>query len=229
VHPFTYIHEDGGFILGEGFRRGLDIPQAYTYSMMMTNKGKNLFYEKVPEIFTAIDFSSNIFVGDIPEYIETLKGAQLLNLSNNNLTGHILLSLGKLTELEALDLSHNKLSREIPQQLTQLTFLAFFNVSHNNLTGLIPQGKQFDTFENNSFEGNPGLCGRPLTRKCANSNDESQDSGLPFEFGWKIVVIGYGFGFVFGVIIGPIVIERKQDWLMKTFRIRPPSRRRRRN
>ncbi|XP_062150418.1 receptor-like protein 7 [Alnus glutinosa] len=234
VHPFTYIHEDGGFILGEGFRRGLDIPHGYTYSMMMTNKGKNLFYEKVPEIFTAIDFSSNKFVGEIPEYIETLKGVQLLNLSNNNLTGHIPLSLGKLTELEALDLSHNKLSGEILQQLTQLTFLAFFNVSHNNLTGLIPQGKQFETFENNSFEGNPGLCGRPLTRKCVNSSqppilDESQDSGSPFEFGWKIVVIGYGFGFVFGVIIGPIVIARKQDWLMKTFRIRPPSRRRRRN
>jgi hypothetical protein len=40
-------------------------------------------------------------------------------------------------------------------------------------------------------------------------------------------VIGYGFGFVVGVIIGPIVITRKHDWLMKTFRIRPLSQRRR--
>jgi hypothetical protein len=95
--------------------------------------------------------------------------------------------------------------------------------------GPIPQGKQFDTFENNSFEGNLELCGRPLTRKCGNSNEppsqpsimeEIQDSGSPFEFGWKIVVIGYGFGFAVGVIIGHIVIVRKQDWLMKTLRIK---------
>ncbi|XP_059449547.1 receptor-like protein 6 [Corylus avellana] len=211
---------------------------AYTYSMMMTNKGNSMFYEKVQELFTAIDFSSNNFVGEIPESIGNLKGAQLLNLSNNALIGHIPSSLGNLTELEALDLSHNKLSGEIPQQLTQLTFLGFLNVSRNNLMGPIPQGRQFDTFENKSFQGNPGLCGRPLTRKCGNSNEppshpsisrESQDFGLPFEFGWKIVVIGYVFGFVVGVIIGPIVIARKHDWLMKTLRIRPMSGRRRRN
>lgn len=238
VHPFTYIHDNSYIGLPNGFARFSNWVYPYTYSMMITNKGMNVFYRKVQELFTAIDFSNNKFVGYIPESIGNLKGAQLLNLSNNNLTGHIPLSLGELTDLEALDLSQNKLSGEIPQQLTQLTFLEFFNVSHNNLTGLIPQGKQFDTFENTSFEGNPRLCGRPLTRKCGNSNDpssqppileESQESGFPFEFGWKIVVIGYGFGFVVGVIIGSIVFVRKHDWLMKTFRIRPLRRRRRRN
>jgi hypothetical protein len=127
------------------------------------------------------------------------------------------------------------LSGKIPQQLTQLTFLGFFDVSHNNLTGPIPQGKQFVTFENNSFEANPGLCGRPLTKTCANFDEptsqlsifeENQNSGSPFEYGWKIVVIGYGFGFVIEVIIGLIVIAKKHDWLMKTFRIRLLSRKR---
>jgi Leucine-rich repeat (LRR) protein len=208
----------------------------YDYSMTMTNKGNIMFYEKVQELFMVVDISRNRFVGEISKFIENLRGFHLLNLSNNALTGHIPSSLGSLTELEALDLSQNMLSGDIPQQLTQLTFLEFFNVSHNNLTGPIPQGKQFGTFENNSFEGNPGLCGRPLTKTCGNSDEptsqpsifeESQNSGSPFEFGWKIVVIGYGFGFVVGVIIGPIVIARKHDWLMKTFRIRPLNRRRR--
>ncbi|XP_062151702.1 receptor-like protein Cf-9 homolog isoform X2 [Alnus glutinosa] len=177
----------------------------YDYSMTVTNKGEIMFYEKVQELLMVVDISRNRFVGS-------------------------------LTELQALDLSQNMLSGEIPQQLTQLTFLEFFNVSHNMLTGLIPRGKQFDTFQNNSFEGNPGLCGIPLTKKCENSDEmpsqpsisqESHDSKSLFEFGWKIVAIGYGFGFVVGVIIGHIVIARKHNWLMKTFRIRPLSRRRR--
>jgi Leucine-rich repeat (LRR) protein len=234
VDSSTYIQEESYLYSA---RWEYYLPQStYTYSMMMTNKGNIMFYEKVQELFTAIDFSNNRFVGEIPKSIENLKGAQLLNLSNNYLTGHIPSSLGNLTELETLDLSQNKLSGEIPQQLTQLTFLEVFSVSHNCLMGRIPQGKQFDTFETNSFEDNPGLCGKPLTKKCGNSDkapfkhsifEASQDSRSPFEFGWKIVVIGYGFGFVVGVIIGPIVIARKHDWLIKTFQIRLPSRRRR--
>ncbi|XP_059449426.1 receptor-like protein 20 [Corylus avellana] len=236
-HVLTYIHENSDFQTKSSYWF-VSTAQAYTYSMVMTNKGNNVFYEKVQEVFTAIDFSSNGFVGEIPESIGNLKGAQLLNLSNNALTGHIPSSLGNLTELEALDLSQNKLSGEIPEQLIQLTFLEFLNVSRNILIGSIPQGRQFDTFENSSFDGNPRLCGRPLTRKCENSNEppsqasisqESQDSRSLFEFGWKIVAIGYGFGFVVGVIIGRIVIARKHDWLMKTLRIRPLGGKRRRN
>jgi Leucine-rich repeat (LRR) protein len=210
----------------------------YDYSMTMTNKGEIMFYEKVQELLMVVDISRNRFVGEISKFIENLRGFHLLNLSNNALTSHIPPSLGSLTELQALDLSQNMLSGEIPQQLTQLTFLEFLNVSHNILTGPIPRGKQFDTFQNNSFEGNPGLCGIALTKKCGNSDEtpsqpsipqKSQDSESPFEFCWKIVVIGYIFGFVVGVIIGSIVIARKHDWLMKAFRIRPLSRRRRRN
>jgi Leucine-rich repeat (LRR) protein len=117
---------------------------AYTYSMVMTNKGNDIFYEKVQEALIAIDLSSNRFVGEIPESIGNLNGVQLLSLSNNALTGHISSSLGNLTKLETLDLSQNMLLGEIPQQLIQLIFLAVFNVSHNNLMGPIPQGKQFD-------------------------------------------------------------------------------------
>jgi Leucine-rich repeat (LRR) protein len=203
----------------------------YDYSMTMTNKGYNMFYEKVQELLMAIDMSSNRFLGEIPNSIQNLRGCRLLNISNNILTGYIPPSLGDLVELEALDLSQNKLSGEIPQELTQLTFLEVFNVSHNNLTGSIPQGKQFATFQIGSFEGNSRLCGRPLTKKCENFDElrmpspssifkGSQDYESPFEFGWKIVVIGYAFGLVLGVTIWCTVIARKHDWLMKTFKIR---------
>nr|XP_023919112.1 receptor-like protein 12 [Quercus suber] len=141
---------------------GYIVPQYYPYSMTIINKGREIMYSKIIEVFAAIDLSSNEFNGKISEFIGNLNGFQLLNFSNNNLTGHIPLSLGDLTTLESLDLSQNKLSGQIPWQLTQLTFLGSFNVSNNQLTGLIPHGNQFDTFENSSFAGNLGLCGNPL-------------------------------------------------------------------
>ncbi|GKV30302.1 hypothetical protein SLEP1_g39126 [Rubroshorea leprosula] len=192
-------------------------------------------YAKILEVFSAIDFSCNKFEGEIPEVVGSLKGLQLLNLSNNILVGPIPSTLGNLTNLEALDLSQNKLTRNIPTQLTQLNFLEVFNVSHNHLTGSIPKGQQFDTFDNSSFDGNSGLCGLPLSRKCDNSKASpppsstskgNEDFGLLTEFGWKVVALGYGCGLLVGVVIGNIVFARKREWLMRTYRIRLSRRRR---
>ncbi|KAL6330041.1 hypothetical protein AAG906_039958 [Vitis piasezkii] len=163
----------------------------YMYSMTMTNKGMQRFYEEIPDIFIAIDFS----------------GLHLLNLGGNNLTGLIPSSLANLTQLESLDLSHNKLSGEIPWQLARMTFLEFFNVSHNHLTGHIPQGNQFTTFPDAAFDGNPGLCGSPLSKACESYEASpptlsSSKQGLTIEFDWKFVLMGYGSGLVIGVSIG---------------------------
>ena len=103
------------------------------------------------------------------------------------------------------------------------------NVSYNNFTGFIPQGNQFDTFPRGSFEGNPGLCGNQLSRKCkghttslplpAPSNDD-QNSASSIEFGWKTVVMGYGCGTLIGVVIGHVVYTKKHDWFVKNFGMR---------
>ncbi|GLT39427.1 hypothetical protein SLA2020_136190 [Shorea laevis] len=201
----------------------------YPYSIVITNKGVKMEYAKVLEIFSAIDLSCNKFEGEIPDVVRSLKGLQLLNLSNNILVGPIPPALGNLKTLEALDLSQNKLTGSIPTQLTQLNFLEVFNVSHNHLTGPIPRGQQFDTFDNSSFNGNSGLCGLPLSRKCDNSKVSpppsspsrgNEDFGLLAEFGWKVVALGYGCGFLVGVVIGNIVFARTREWLMRTYRIR---------
>ncbi|XP_056162962.1 receptor-like protein 6 [Syzygium oleosum] len=213
----------------------------YDFSMTVIYKGLNLYYPKISKVFTIIDLSSNFFKGEIPSVIGDLKGLQGLNLSNNFFTGHIPSSLGNLTALESLDLSMNKLSGQIPQNLTELGFLSFLNMSYNNLTGSVPRGKQFDTFWNDSFEGNPGLCGEFISRKCRDSGDalgqpptrQEEDLGSPIELDWKIVLMGYGSGLVIGVVIGNAFISWKHVWFGgNSRRRRRPSQRlprRRRN
>jgi hypothetical protein len=57
------------------------------------------------------------------------------------------------------------------------------------------------------------LCGILLLKKCGDFKytqsrpphfEENKSSKSPFEFGCKVVAIGYGCGFVIGVVIGQI-------------------------
>ncbi|XP_018498233.2 receptor-like protein 35 [Pyrus x bretschneideri] len=192
------------------------------YSITITSKSVERHYSKIQEAFAVIDISSNKFEGRIPEFIGNLEGLISFNISGNLLTGPIPSSFGNLRRIESLDLSQNKLSGQIPQSLTQLTFLAIFIVSNNNLTGPIPHGTQLISFGSGSYEGNPGLCGDPLPKKCGDpkaprllpSRIEENDSGL-FEFDWKFVLAGLGSGLVVGVVLSDVVITKKHEWFIE--------------
>ncbi|KAJ7014715.1 receptor-like protein 6 [Populus alba x Populus x berolinensis] len=206
------------------------------YEINLANKGVYMKYWQIPNVIAAIDLSSNAFRGDIPQSIGTLEKVNALNLSNNHLSGDIPSVLGNLANLESLDLSQNMLSGEIPQHLTQLTFLAYFNVSHNQLEGPIPQGKQFNTFDNSSYEGNSGLYMKNLPKKSECSEPpqppnlpkhQGFNNILPKDIEWIAVAIGYGSGLVVGVVVGLRVSARIPEWFVKTFGKTQGNRRRR--
>ncbi|KAF9667007.1 hypothetical protein SADUNF_Sadunf16G0288100 [Salix dunnii] len=162
----------------------------YREWMSITSKGQRMDNINILTIFNVLDLSNNLFEGEIPEVIGDLKLLEVLNLSINNLIGEIPASLSKLTLLESLDLS-KKCSQ-------------------------IPIGNQFFTFANDSYEGNLGLCGLPLSKKCDEVEDHQPsaaqqesillDLGSPFS--WKFALVGYGCGVLVGVVIGYILFWR---------------------
>ncbi|PHT28993.1 hypothetical protein CQW23_31444 [Capsicum baccatum] len=140
----------------------------YQNSIAVVTKGLEQEVVRILFLCTTIDLSNNKFEGHIPSII-----GDLIALSHNGLQGHILPSFGRLSSVESLDLSGNHLVGEIPVQFASLTSLKVLNLSNNHLEGCIPQGNQFHTFENNSYEGNDGLRGFPLSKGCGNDGHDS--------------------------------------------------------
>ena len=68
---------------------GDDYFYRYYPSMYLRNKGIDMELEKILVTYTSIDFSENKFGGQIPESIGLLKFFIVLNLFNNDFTGHI--------------------------------------------------------------------------------------------------------------------------------------------
>ncbi|CAL5390298.1 unnamed protein product [Camellia sinensis] len=103
-------------------------------------------------------------------------------------------------------------------------FLEVLNLSNNQLAGPIPQGSQFNTFGNDSYGGNLALCGFPLSKKCKELQplpppqtlQQYENSDKSSRFNWQVVVLGYGCGFVFGMVMGYLMfITQRPEWFMK--------------
>ncbi|KHN01759.1 Receptor-like protein 12 [Glycine soja] len=219
-------YEGGLMFIKKLFYESEDSRVYYADSLTLTLKGRQLKLAEIYTILTSIDASSNHFEGPIPKDLMDFEELRVLNLSNNTLSGEIPSLMGNLRNLESLDLSQNSLSGEIPMQLTNLVNLGFLNLSFNHLVGKIPTGAQFSTFENDSYEGNEGLYGLPLSKKADDEEPEPRLYGSPlsnnadgeepepeprlaYTIDWNLNSVGFGLVFGHGIVFGPLLVWKQ--------------------
>ncbi|KAK1364402.1 LRR receptor-like kinase family protein [Heracleum sosnowskyi] len=182
-------------------------------------KGQEFEYGRSFAYLKMIDLSINELNGEFPLSITRLLGLNGLNLSGNRFHGEVPPEIGQLQELESLDLSTNNFSGEIPTSMDGLSFLAFLDLSDNNFSGRIPSGAQFQTFDNFTYEGNVGLCGKPVTNKCPEDDpaDHVLPSSGPHEVDgddneyerWLYISVVLGFSTSFWSFIGTLILNRR--------------------
>lgn len=122
-----------------------------------------------------LDLSYNKLEGGIPKELGSMYYLSILILGHNDLAGPLPDELGGLKNVAILDLSHNRFNGSIPHAMTSLTLLGEVDLSNNNLSGPIPESAPFDTFPEDRFLNNSGLCDYPLP-SCLDSSARSSGS-----------------------------------------------------
>uniref|UniRef100_A0A0D3GDL9 non-specific serine/threonine protein kinase n=2 Tax=Oryza TaxID=4527 RepID=A0A0D3GDL9_9ORYZ len=129
------------------------------------NLSSNLLDGHVPlqignmEMTQALDLSMNNLSGAIPATIAGCVALEYINLSGNSLQGSLPTSIGKLPNLHVLDVSSNGLTGVLPPSLQASPALRYANFSYNKFSGEVSGEGAFANLTNDSFVGNPGLCG----------------------------------------------------------------------
>ncbi|KAK8685241.1 hypothetical protein V6N13_041246 [Hibiscus sabdariffa] len=165
---------------------------------------------------SVLSLVNNDVVGLISEEIGNCKRLTHLYLNGNQLSSHLPDSLTQLSNLKRFDISNNNFSGKVPDLSRISGLLAFlvqnnqlsgdiptldfsnlmqFNVSNNNFSGPLPDVK--GRFSDNSWSGNPQLCGELISKTCPPappSTPKSKDSSR------KQFLIYSGYA-VLGVII----------------------------
>ncbi|CAM8969770.1 unnamed protein product [Rhodiola kirilowii] len=192
----------------------------YQESLSMNVKNGLQKYTKTLSLVTSIDLSDNGFSGTFPDGITNLSGLLVLNLSRNEINGHIPDHISRMRVLSSIDFSNNRLSGPIPSGLSSLSFLGAFNVSNNNLSGKVPESGQLSTFPESAFEGNPGLCGYPLSVKCEDKdrNDKGPEAKPDDDAGHEEngrVYMSVGIGFGVGLVFPLLLVAAKKTWRLQ--------------
>ena len=117
-----------------------DAGEDLTYYDLYCNTGYVDLWGDYYDIETTeiLDLSDNDMSGIIPSHIGCLENVWDLRLSRNEFSGEIPPEIGDLTNLTTLSLWQNQLTGEIPPEIGNLTNLTNLSLHTNQLTGVIP-------------------------------------------------------------------------------------------
>jgi len=96
---------------------------------------------------------SNKQLKTVPSYVFNLTNLEVLDLSNNQLTGSLPAKIRQLQNLKVLNLSNN-LMTGVPAEIGQLKNLQVLNLANNQLTGLPIELKNLSNLETLNISNN---------------------------------------------------------------------------
>jgi len=135
-----------------------------------------------------IDLSNNNLTGTIPSQIGELSALTRLIMHANNLSGNIPATIGNASELRQIWLFSNQLNGILPNEIGNLTHLTHLGLGNNQLTGSVPasygnlSNLGFLTLKNNNLSG---CFDTNLLNICAAGNNSRINSGNNFDANWS--------------------------------------------
>ncbi|KAL7595061.1 hypothetical protein Lser_V15G28993 [Lactuca serriola] len=193
----------------------------YVDHAMIEWQGDEREFLNTLKLLKSIDLSSNNLTGQIPNEITNLSDLIALNFSMNTLSGEIPQHIGEMKKLLTLDLSRNNLSGRIPSGMSQMSLLNYLDLSYNHFSGRIPSSTQLQSFPRSRYNGNKGLCGPPLTKKCPGDEEsevppligkgegDGEDTDDDELWGWFVIGVGMGFATGFWIACGALLLNRR--------------------
>ncbi|KAL1809400.1 hypothetical protein ACET3Z_026390 [Daucus carota] len=219
--PDNWMHLQGLVFLNLGYNNFVGrIPKSigYLVSLQTLILRNNRLYGDLPisirncSSLGFVDLGLNKLSGKVPSWIgEDLQQLYALILKSNRFYGGLPYEICLLSNLHFLDLSINRISGTIP---------TCFDLSNNNFSGRIPSGTQLQGFNISSYEGNIGLCGKPLKNICP--EDEPADRVWPAPREYEVdgddseykrslyISAALGFSAAFWGFIGTLVLNRRR-------------------
>ncbi|WRX19322.1 Serine-threonine/tyrosine-protein kinase [Theobroma cacao] len=144
----------------------LNLVGIYVQQNRLSGTLDNLFPISLAWKIEDMNFSNNIFDGNLPQSLGNLSYLTYLDLHGNKFTGEIPSEIGNLMQLEYFDASGNRLSGQIPENLCGLFGLFYLNLAENRLGGPVPRNGICQNLSRIFLAGNNDLCGRIMGLEC---------------------------------------------------------------